>query len=103
MVKVLHRPRALRLHQGDDRRGVDPAREEGAERHVGHHPQPDRVAQQRLQRSTASSAVPANGSRARARRRLARRPVRRSSVGVAAASRVDGERCVAGGSLRTPR
>src|SRR5262249_18274392 len=31
-------PRALLLHQRDDRRAVDPARQEGAERHVRDEP-----------------------------------------------------------------
>ena len=46
--KALH-PLAAALpaqvhHVGRDRRGVEPAREEHAERHVGHQPDPDRVA-----------------------------------------------------------
>ena len=45
----LHRPRALRLHQRDDGRGIDAAGEKRAERHVGDHPQLDGIAQQRIE------------------------------------------------------
>ena len=39
-----HRPRALRLHQGDDGRRVDAAGQKGAQRHIGNHLSGDRRA-----------------------------------------------------------
>ena len=45
----LYRPGALRLHQRDDGRGIDPAGQECAEWHVGNHPQTDGVAQERIE------------------------------------------------------
>jgi hypothetical protein len=47
----LHRPAALRLHQRDHGRRVDPAREERAERHVGDHLPGDRLPEQRIERA----------------------------------------------------
>ena len=44
-----HRTIAVPLHQGDDQARIDPAGEEGADRHVGHHPGGHRVGQRRLQ------------------------------------------------------
>ena len=41
-----HRARALRLHQRNDRRGIDSAGEKRAEWHVGNHPQFDGIAKQ---------------------------------------------------------
>ena len=47
--KGAHGAGRLRLHHGHHRGGVDAAGQKGAERDIGVHAQPDRVAQQRLQ------------------------------------------------------
>ena len=56
----------------DDGRGIDAARQERAERHVGHHPHADRIAQQRVEllrrprrRCRRSGAPAASGDGAR--------------------------------------
>jgi len=43
------RPRALRLHERDHGRGIDPAGQECAERHVCNHSQADGIAQERVE------------------------------------------------------
>ena len=45
----LYRLGALRLHQRHHGRGINPAGQERAERHVGNHPQTDGVAQERIE------------------------------------------------------
>ena len=96
---------ALRLHQRDDRRRVDPAGEERAERHVGHH----------LRRPTASRSSALELGRPLRRRRPRtdrastararhRRPTSRRSARLGAC-RPPGMRSssdVPGGSLRMP-
>ena len=55
-----HRRRTLLLHQRDDERRVDAARQEGAERHVGDHPLANRRGQTRFELRSlrlASSSV----------------------------------------------
>ena len=95
-----HRSVALRLHQRHDGRGVDAAGQEGAERHVGDHAAPDGVAQQRVERSTASRS-----SGAECHLASPSSATRRASQNAAISGALPGAsvRIVPGGSLRISR
>ena len=76
-----HRPGIGRLHQGDDRGGIDAARQEGADRNVGHHAPAHGVLEQRLQLIDQLAVV---GAQRIGETRAARRRARPSSVRYAA-------------------
>ncbi|ARF89170.1 uncharacterized protein BCN122_II2427 [Burkholderia cenocepacia] len=81
--KRVDRRRRLRLHQRDDRRRIDAARQERAERHVGLHLPRDGLAQDRVE--LADGFVGGAFERLRAARldRLFERPVRAQARRVA--------------------
>ena len=96
-----HRPRRLGLHQGDDGRAVDAARQEGADRHVRLHPPKHRILEQRLeivdQRRRVRQRIGRPG-----RRHRAEIPIRRRRGQLPAAGRRS-RRNGPGSSLPMPR
>ena len=75
--KGLHRLGRLRLHQRHDGGRIDAARQEGAQRHVGHHLLADGIAQQRVQLADGLIIGTLPGRGHASHRHLGQRPVRR--------------------------
>ena len=72
----IDRRRRLRLHQRDDRRRIDAARQERAERHVGLHLPRDGLAQDRVELADGLVGVALERLRTTVLDRLIERPVR---------------------------
>ena len=73
--EALHRRGALRLHQRRHQRRIDAPRQEHAERHVGHHPPRDGVAEQRLEPCRGFGLIHTKRRRLPPRRHIEQRPI----------------------------